>query len=239
MAKKNKGQEPTATLQSVTNRDILQRLNFLYQASAYLNTIAPHAATTKPEGKRATNHAAREELRRKKRHPATTSDLSRNYVASMKAISQKATVKMDPTIKRTICQKCNTVLIPGVTEEVRVRGSRIHGNLVTYACTACGFVRRIPAHPILDPDAPPEPSASGTTPAVRTADVTGYEPEAMDVDVAQPSTSAAGSKQETKKAERPKRRRRKGPQPRLPPLFQRKGHVVFRGNARLESDDAV
>lgn len=99
MAKKNKEQEPTATLNGVTNRDILQRLNFLYQASAYLNTIAPHAAMVGSDSGEVTRTGAerkaeRSRSRRKKRHPATTSDLSRTYVATMKAISQKATVKM-------------------------------------------------------------------------------------------------------------------------------------------------
>lgn len=99
MAKKSKDQEPTATLSAVTNRDILQRLNFLYQASTYLNTIAPHATRVAQEkseslGTGAERKAQRSQLRRQKRHPATTSDLSRTYVTAMKAISQKATVKM-------------------------------------------------------------------------------------------------------------------------------------------------
>ena len=101
MAKKNKDQEPTATLHGVTNRDILQRLNFLYQASAYLNTIAPHAAPVavgtdggEPTQTGAGRRKEKSRSRRKKRHPASTSDLSRAYVATMRAISQKATVKM-------------------------------------------------------------------------------------------------------------------------------------------------
>ncbi|KZT71820.1 Rpr2-domain-containing protein [Daedalea quercina L-15889] len=245
MAKKNKEQEPTANLQSVTNRDILQRLNFLYQASAYLNTIAPHAATLPPkhgvpEPSRSQHLAEKHELRRKRRHPASTSDLSRNYVATMKAISQKATVKMDPTIKRTICQNCNTVLVPGVTEKVRVRGCRVHGNVVRHGCMACGFVRKIPAPPLLDPDAPPDSSSASTnapaTPTQTQGEAAEPGDEPMVIDTAQPSVSDPGVKQETKKTRRAKR---KGPRPRLPPLFQRKGHVVFRGNLKLESDDAV
>ncbi|KAH9935795.1 RNAse P Rpr2/Rpp21/SNM1 subunit domain-containing protein [Fomitopsis serialis] len=234
-------------------------------ASTYLNTIAPHTVTVPKKiglnGTRAQRIAKKNELRRKRRHPATASDLSRSYIASMKAISQKATVKMDPTIKRTICQKCNTVLIPGATEECEYEvdpsrinplhrpepltccrtGSRVHGNLVTYTCTACSFVRRIPAPPDLDPDAPPDPATSIVAPAVRTEDIAETEDEAMVIDQSQPSTSSADPKQlqETKAARRPKRGGRKGPQPRLPPLFQRKGHVVFRGNSKLESDDAV
>ena len=99
MAKKNKDQEPKATLSGVTNRDILQRLNFLYQASTYLNTIAPHAATIGPPNEGMTQQGAAKKAqkslsRRRRRHPATTSDLSRTYIVAMRAISQKTTVKM-------------------------------------------------------------------------------------------------------------------------------------------------
>ena len=43
MAKKNKDEAPNPN--SVANRDILQRLNFLYQASAYLSTM-PNATAS-------------------------------------------------------------------------------------------------------------------------------------------------------------------------------------------------
>lgn len=108
MAKK--GKEPIPSPSSVPNRDIIQRLNFLYQASTYLNGLAPqnnHAAknfiarTEDEEEKKdvilegitgADNEEISGIVRDKKK--ATTSDLARSYVKSMKIIGQKTNVKM-------------------------------------------------------------------------------------------------------------------------------------------------
>lgn len=100
MAKKNKDQEPTVTVNSVTNRDILQRLNFLYQAGTYLNSISSPRDTISADRRNEIlylgepSRARKQEKRRKERHPATTAELSRSYVKSMKIIGQKTTVRM-------------------------------------------------------------------------------------------------------------------------------------------------
>ncbi len=78
MAKKPKDQVPNPN--SVVNRDVIQRLNFMYQASVYLNTVAASVPTAVPQPKR------------KKR--ITADHLSRNYVSAMKVVGQKTTVKM-------------------------------------------------------------------------------------------------------------------------------------------------
>ncbi len=72
MAKKPKDETPNAN--SVPNKDIIQRLNFLYQAGVYLNGVTSQSP---PRRKR-----------------VTTSDLSRSYVSSMKIVGQKTVVKM-------------------------------------------------------------------------------------------------------------------------------------------------
>ncbi|KAK0438336.1 RNAse P Rpr2/Rpp21/SNM1 subunit domain-containing protein [Desarmillaria tabescens] len=126
MAKKSKDEAPNPN--NVPNRDIIQRLNFLYQASVYLNGVSP------PQ--------------KRKQKRVTTSDLSRSYVSSMKIVGQKTTVKMDPSIKRTICKGCDTVLVPGSTVSIRVKKSPSHGHLMVYTCTRCKTSRRIPAPPV-------------------------------------------------------------------------------------------
>ncbi|OSX66023.1 hypothetical protein POSPLADRAFT_1133002 [Postia placenta MAD-698-R-SB12] len=242
MAKKNKGQDSTVTINGVANRDILQRLNFLYQASTYLNSIAPHPTDepiTNYMGEPLTCKERKTEMRRQQRHPATTSDLSRSYVKSMKIIGQKATVRMDPSVKRTICKKCNTVMVSGTTADVRIRTSPVHGHVVCYICKSCSTSRRIPAPPVLDPDA--QLDIQPSTPTLPAPIVPGPEEEqstgdAMQVDTPAPTVPAAGLKGVIRK---PRTKEKKRPKPRLLPLFQRKGHVVFRGNERLEDDTAT
>ena len=110
MAKKNK--DDTPNLNSIPNRDILQRLNFLYQASSYLNGLgvshgssgaANNAVHSGMEGVQgagnlgSTNTEAEGSNAMRKRsgqRKATAHDLARSYVKSMKVIGQKTTVKM-------------------------------------------------------------------------------------------------------------------------------------------------
>uniref|UniRef100_A0A1X7VVR6 Uncharacterized protein n=1 Tax=Amphimedon queenslandica TaxID=400682 RepID=A0A1X7VVR6_AMPQE len=52
--------------------------------------------------------------------------LSQFYIRTMKSISQKLVIKLDPTIKRTICKSCDALQVPGITctHRIRVRPQR-------------------------------------------------------------------------------------------------------------------
>ena|ERR1700722_4823171 len=122
MTKKSKDKGPNPN--NVANKDIIQRLNFLYQASVFLSGIPDLSYCNRS---------------RRKRRYFTAGDLSRAYIGSMKTVGKKTTVKMlvsitvpgrcanpnfrDPTVKRTLCKGCSTVLVPGATAYVRVKGS--------------------------------------------------------------------------------------------------------------------
>ena len=117
MGKKNKDESPNPN--GVVNRDILQRLNFLYQASAYLDSISRQsdvqpkarvdssmdttqeappdasgsvASTLCTAGLPKTQSAKRERLR--KRRVIQAADIGQGYVRAMRLIGQKTTVKM-------------------------------------------------------------------------------------------------------------------------------------------------
>ncbi|GAA6058409.1 hypothetical protein JCM3770_005209 [Rhodotorula araucariae] len=165
MAKKgrNGAAEPTAAT-PVLSRDSLQRLSFLYQASAILNNaLQPRpvkrtraagtavrgaavgkggaqgdtetsvvvelgAAEAKGEGSsagtRAGNARADETQVPKKRRRKTDDllkPLARHLAREMGEVAKKATVRMDPSVKRTLCSGCGTVLIPGVSSSHRGR----------------------------------------------------------------------------------------------------------------------
>ncbi|BGP00208.1 hypothetical protein NBRC10513v2_004432 [Rhodotorula toruloides] len=47
--------------------------------------------------------------------------VAQRVAREMKEVAKKATVRMDPAVKRTVCQGCATVLVPGVTSTVRVK----------------------------------------------------------------------------------------------------------------------
>ena len=116
MGKKQK--EETPNINATPNRDIIQRLNFLYQASAYLQSIdsEPSASipiSNHPSSSRSISKSKAKEIetadtskhtttqeaggkKKKKKHKRkqTTGDLARNYVQCMRIVGQKTTVKM-------------------------------------------------------------------------------------------------------------------------------------------------
>ncbi|KAJ7902175.1 RNAse P Rpr2/Rpp21/SNM1 subunit domain-containing protein [Mycena olivaceomarginata] len=199
MAKKNKDETPNAN--SIVNRDIMQRLNFMYQASVYLSGVlpVPQEITVAPQ------------KRTKKSRKMNVHDLSKSYINSMKTVASKTMVKMDPAVKRTLCNGCNIVLVPGSTATVRVKPSKVHGHVMHYRCTSCNSTRRIPAPPTLTDTAPTSGPSASTAAASQDA--------AMDTDTIEPS-----HKKTTKKIT---------PTARLPHLFAREGHVVICGNDKL------
>ena len=104
MAKK-KTQDDVPNPNSIQNRDIMQRLNFLYQASVLLGTstqpVPQHESTadsTKAQTKsRQTQLKSRQKRKQEmleQRNPSTAIDLSRTYVRSMKVIGRKTAVRM-------------------------------------------------------------------------------------------------------------------------------------------------
>ncbi|KAG9125111.1 hypothetical protein FRC07_008949 [Ceratobasidium sp. 392] len=128
MGKKNKNKEDDTGLPpTIPNRDLMQRMSFLYQASVCLQNVA----RTRTE----TNGGT--EMRR----------LARKHVKTLKGIASGAVVKIDPSVKRVLCKKCNTILVPGPTASVRVKTSGPHGKIVSYTCFSCNERRVIPAPP--------------------------------------------------------------------------------------------
>ncbi|OJT15422.1 hypothetical protein TRAPUB_8010 [Trametes pubescens] len=205
MAKKNKDNEPVANLHSVANRDIIQRINFLYQASAYLNSVSqalPSSAENVQPQQPAPAVKGKYKKKQKVRHPRNTAELSRSYIGSMRTVGQKT---MGPV------SQANAV------QELRY-----------------SFASRFDSHRACQtPDGtPPDDGAVivDTKPAASTsAPQVGAEASVMDVDTQSAEAPIPPPKQTYKE-------RRRKVIARDPPLFERAGHVVFRGNERLPDD---
>ncbi|TFK53537.1 Rpr2-domain-containing protein [Heliocybe sulcata] len=205
MAKKNREEAPNPN--NISSRDILQRMNFLYQAGAYLSTLPAEASS------REAPHPAAGQKRRK----------ARAYVDSMRTVGQRTVVKLDPSVKRTLCRSCNLILIPGTTATVRIKSSPSHEHVVTYTCTTCNSARRIPAPPVLVVNSEVKADKQAESSSTNVGDPQAAGPvENMDVDAQGHKLCASKTK------------RRRTNATRLPPFFERPvGHVVFRGNDKV------
>lgn len=95
MAKKGKSDVPNPS--SIQNRDILQRLNFLYQASTYMGTILPAVAPASGASVEINNRDHSTRIAKKasrNRARNSTQDLSRIYMRDAKVVAQKTMMRM-------------------------------------------------------------------------------------------------------------------------------------------------
>ena len=97
--KKQKNSEPRL----IQHREIYQRMNFLYQAATLMTTITTDTQPQTPSNSK------------------NLASLGRFYVNTMKTIGTKQVLRIDPSIKRTICKRCDTILLPGVTSRIRIK----------------------------------------------------------------------------------------------------------------------
>ncbi|KAG0142821.1 hypothetical protein CROQUDRAFT_216589 [Cronartium quercuum f. sp. fusiforme G11] len=157
MVKKTTNSTPNPN--SVPNKDVLQRLNFLHQASHYLATFTTPNTIPKNQIKteiiKSLNHAP-------------MSGISRILSNTIKPIAKKAVVRMyvfsypfgslsvfllisfinrDPSVKRSFCKSCSIILIPGQTSKTKIHKSKIHHHSISITCLSCNHKRCIPYQP--------------------------------------------------------------------------------------------
>ncbi|KAI8613151.1 RNAse P Rpr2/Rpp21/SNM1 subunit domain-containing protein, partial [Chytriomyces sp. MP71] len=75
----------------VAGRDALVRMNYLLQIS---NAMAPTSASL--------------------------ASLSRFYARNMKQVGARMVLRLDPSVKRAVCKRCDSILIPGLSASVEV-----------------------------------------------------------------------------------------------------------------------
>jgi len=97
---------------SVSNfagRSAFHRINFLYQASNLVSEL-PFSETGRI--------------------------LSAHYGQILSKVAKKSVLRMDPSIKRTVCKGCGSLLKPGVSSVVRKR--KKNKGSVNHTCRTCG-----------------------------------------------------------------------------------------------------
>jgi len=101
----------------VAKLDVLQRINYLYQAAHLALKQGPGGVT-----------------------------LARFYVQTLVSIAQKNVIRLDPSIKRTLCKRCHSLLLPGVTSTVRIQQKRRRSQRIV-TCLQCRSIKRFAVNP--------------------------------------------------------------------------------------------
>jgi len=66
---------------------------------------------------------------------------SKEYVKLARKIGERYNVRFSKEQKRSFCKKCNQLLIPSRTSEVKIDTRK---KLITIKCTNCGYIYRYP-----------------------------------------------------------------------------------------------
>ncbi|KAF2858034.1 RNAse P, Rpr2/Rpp21 subunit, partial [Piedraia hortae CBS 480.64] len=74
--------------------------------------------------------------------------LSLHLVKHMKQVAEKATIRLKPEVKRSICKRCNAVLIKDATAamstENQSHGQKPWANVYKIECRLCHAAKRFP-----------------------------------------------------------------------------------------------
>ncbi|XP_037530794.1 ribonuclease P protein subunit p21 [Nematolebias whitei] len=71
-------------------------------------------------------------------HNPSNVELARFYSFTQKTIARRLVLRQDPSVKRTICKKCCSLLIPGVTATTRQRRKNKKTRFTVLRCLSCG-----------------------------------------------------------------------------------------------------
>lgn len=119
---KQKGKQ-LGTARDIPNKENNSRLTYLYHLSNLFTTTTQNGSHL--------------------------TQLARGYTRSMDLIAKKTVSKVSPEVKRTICKKCHTLLIPGLTmsmyiENLTKGAQNEKGDVFVNKCLLCGKCKRFP-----------------------------------------------------------------------------------------------
>lgn len=91
------------------DKEAFQRMNFLHQAAHCVLSQNPE-----------------------------NSELARFYCFTQRTIAKRLVLKQDPSVKRTICKKCSSLLMPGVTSTTKQKRKKRRTRFTVTRCLNCG-----------------------------------------------------------------------------------------------------
>ncbi|CAH2350330.1 ribonuclease P protein subunit Rpr2p [[Candida] railenensis] len=103
---------------SIPHKDHYQRISFLYQSSSLFANSEKYQV------------------------------LSRALARNVDLVSKKTVLKLTPAMKRTICKKCHTNLIPGINMKIRIENlskkQSEKSQVLVHQCNNCLESKRFP-----------------------------------------------------------------------------------------------
>jgi ribonuclease P protein subunit RPR2 len=131
----------------IPSKHLHARTTFLYQAATYLTLQTTHidtaTATTSISSKddATTPHHSQ--------HVSSHSPIALQLGSDLQQVTRKAQLRLAVDLKRTMCKRCNTILLPGRTATQTVEntsrdGSKPWADVLVLACKTCDGRKRFP-----------------------------------------------------------------------------------------------
>ncbi|KIX10120.1 uncharacterized protein Z518_01201 [Rhinocladiella mackenziei CBS 650.93] len=128
---------------SIPQRHLHSRLSYLHQAATFLAT-ADTQKSSAPKNEGVTTHASLA--------PGIDSQIpseATRLLAHLRGVSRKSQIRLGPTVKHSICKRCDTLMLPGRTSSEMIVNSSKNGqkpwaDIFEVYCTQCGSVKRFP-----------------------------------------------------------------------------------------------
>ncbi|CAO3655258.1 unnamed protein product [Mucor fragilis] len=126
---------------TVKNVQAYERLSFLHQAAILMSTIQYDTKASTPSKPSATASTPKHKVKDWQGDPpGTLHATSRHLNNHMKQITGKLVMRLDPSIKRTVCKRCDTPVIPVITSTSRIKSKPTPSVIQT--CKICKSKRR-------------------------------------------------------------------------------------------------
>ncbi len=127
----------------VPHKHLHSRLSFLHQAASYLATAGGTASSEQANGKIDQTTPAT-----KQKTPRTCDDSTR-LLMHLRGVSRKSQIRLSPSVKHSICKRCDSLLIPGKTSSGSIvnpskSGKKASADVLEIGCNNCGTVKRFP-----------------------------------------------------------------------------------------------
>ncbi|KGB78611.1 ribonuclease P protein subunit RPR2 [Cryptococcus deuterogattii 99/473] len=138
----------------ILNKDLFQRINYTYQAAIFLQNIGVDAGPSSSISKRDEDVHVVMDRKGKRRvvelkgGQEAFKKLARMSMRETKTMVVHNQLKLDPSLKRSICRVCSTVLIPGLTSRIRNRPNLNTFTNINQTCLTCCTVLSIPSPPV-------------------------------------------------------------------------------------------
>ncbi|KAF2829708.1 Rpr2-domain-containing protein [Ophiobolus disseminans] len=121
----------------IPSKHLHARTTFLYQAATYLTLQT------------ASNQAVDDPLADDQASSQTRSPVAIRLCSDLQQVSRKAQLRLSVHLKRTMCKRCNTVLVPGrtatqIVENLSKGGKKPWADVLVLKCTTCGGKKKFP-----------------------------------------------------------------------------------------------